>query len=304
MSKLYSVFLKQIFLPVADILMKTNITRSYRYIKQMQKFSPDEIEKWQNDRLRQLLQHAYIHTKYYNRLLTKEGLLPEDIKSFSELGKIPVLTKEIIRENMHDIIADNIHSIPHKKSATGGSCGDPLIYYHDYSSWSMSNANYILNWEKVGYNYGDLYIALGSSSLYVNKRASLKHQIYYRLKSKIGLNGVNMSDLVCKDYITLIRKKKIQFIYGYASAIYLLAKYALQHNEMIKIRACFPTSEVLTDRFRQTIKEAFQCEILDCYSANDGGINAYAKEGGGFTLDIIVWCVSKIRIKMVLVLHY
>ena len=142
----------------------------------------------------------------------------------------------------------------------------------------MSNANTIINWEKVGYNYGDQYIALGSSSLFVNKKPSLKHQIYYRLKNKIGLNGINMSDGVCKDYIALIRKKKIRFIYGYASSIYLLAKYARAYNQELKIHACYPTSEVLTDRFRKTIQEAFKCEIMDCYGAHDGGITAFATE--------------------------
>jgi phenylacetate-CoA ligase len=91
-----------------------------------------------------------------------------------------------------------------------------------------------------------------------------------------------MSDEVCKDYINLIKKKKIRFIYGYASSIYLLAKYALVHNEKISLSACFTTSELLQDHFRSTIKNAFLCEILDCYGANDGGINAFARSEGFF----------------------
>lgn len=262
--------------------MKTSIAKSYRQLKRMRRFSQDEIIQWQNKRLRQLLEHAYNNTKFYNRLLKQNNILPKDVKSFTDLYRIPVLTKEIIRENFNDIIANNINSIPHIKSATGGSSGDPLIYYQDNRSWSMCNANNILNWEKFGYNYGNQYIALGSSSLFVNKNTSLKHKIYYRLKNKIGLNGINMSDEVCKDYIMLIRKKGINFIYGYASSIYLLAKYALAHDEASKIRACFSTSEVLTNQYRETIQEAFQCKILDCYGANDGGITAYAHEKGFF----------------------
>ena len=85
-----------------------------------------------------------------------------------------------------------------------------------------------------------------------------------------------MSDDVCNDYISLIRKNKVRFIYGYASSIYLLAKYTLKYKQDLKIHACFPTSEVLTDQFRKTIKEAFGCRILDCYGANDGGITAFS----------------------------
>ncbi|MFZ4522766.1 MAG: hypothetical protein ACOYNC_13740 [Bacteroidales bacterium] len=282
MSKLKSILLKKALLPIADIAMKTCIVNSYRQLQRMRSYSMDEIDQWQNEQLIKLVHHAYNHTKYYNRLFTQKGLLPEDIKSISDLEKLPILTKDIIRENFNDIIADNINSIPSIKSATGGSTGNPLIYYQDNRSWSMCNANNILNWEKVGYKYGDPYVALGSSSLFVNKSSSLKHRIYYQLKSKIGLNGVNMSDEICSEYIALIRNKKINYIYGYASAIYLLANYSLVQNELLKIRACFPTSEVLTDHFRNTIQQAFQCKVLDCYGANDGGITSYAHEKGFF----------------------
>jgi phenylacetate-CoA ligase len=282
MTKIYSRIIKSIVLPVADRAMNTNIASSYRQIKEIWGFSVEERQEWQNSRLGLLIAYAYNNTKYYNRLFKQLGLLPELITSIEDLAKLPVLTKEIIRNNINDILPENITSIPHKKSATGGSSGDPMIYYQDHRSWSMCNANSIINWERVGYNYGDPYIALGSTSLYVNKETSLKHKLYYSLKKKIGLNGINMSDAVCQEYINLIRKKKIRFIYGYASSIYLLAKYTLYHNVKINISACFTTSEVLQDHFRSTIKDAFLCEIVDCYGANDGGISAFSEKQGFF----------------------
>lgn len=282
MGKTYSNLLKTIVLPLADKTMKTNIASSYRKIKQMQHYSSDEICEWQNMHLRLLIEHAYKHSMYYNILFKNVGLLPGDIRSISDLEKLPILTKEIIRENFYDIVPDNIKSIPHKKSSTGGSSGDPLKYYLDHRSWSIAIANTIINWEKTGYNYGDRYIALGSSSLFVNEKLSLKHQIYYRLKNKIGLNGINMSDEVCKDYISIIKKNKIRFVYGYASSLSLLANFAQVHNQDLKILACFPSSEVLTDQFRKTIQDAFKCEIMNSYGANDGGITAFARDKEGF----------------------
>jgi phenylacetate-CoA ligase len=63
---------------------------------------------------------------------------------------------------------------------------------------------------------------------------------------------------------------------------FLLAKYVLKHSEKMDIRGCFPTSEVLTDQFRQTIQKAFQCNIVDCYGAHDGGVTAFAHQKGYF----------------------
>jgi phenylacetate-CoA ligase len=279
---IYSALLKTIVLPVADKVMKTQIASSYKKIKQMQGYSSDEIQHWQSKRLFKLLEHAYKHTKYYSRLFDNIGMLPNDFKSIEDLKYFPILSKEMIRENFNDLICDNIDSFPYIETATGGSSGDPLIFFLDHLSWSMTNANNIINWENLGYKYGDRYISLGSSTLLVDSKKTIKHQIYYRLKNKIGLNGVNMSDQVCKNYIALIKKRRIHYVYGYASSIYLLAKYALINNEHLEIHACFPTSEVLTDQFRKTIQKSFKCEILNCYGANDGGISAFSQRSRFF----------------------
>jgi phenylacetate-coenzyme A ligase PaaK-like adenylate-forming protein len=279
---MYSNILKYAILPIADISMNTSISSSYRRIKNLEKYSPRAITEWQNEQLRRLLHHAFDHTSYYREVFLNAGLRPDDVRSINDLNKLPVLTKQDIRGKFKDMVASNITSIPHQKSSTGGSTGDPLVYLLDHGSWSFTTANTIVNWERIGYRYGDLFIALGSTSLYVNKSPSIKHKIYYRLKNKIGLNGINMSDEVCRDYIKLIKEKRIRFIYGYASSIYLLAKYAKEHNQKLDLCACFPTSEVLRDTFRDTIQESFGCEIIDSYGANDGGVSAFAHKKGFF----------------------
>ena len=280
--KQYSNLLKILILPLSDKAMKTDIMHYYKEIKKMQNWSPEEIENWQNEKLQKLVQQAYENTEYYQELFDNNNIDYREIKSRSDLKRIPVLTKEKIRENFNKLIPQNIDNINYKKSATGGSTGDPMKFLLDKRSWSFSNANNIINWEKTNYNYGDKFIALGSTSLFVNKSKSLKHLIYYKLKNKIGLNGINMSEEVCKNYIEFIKKEKVKYIYGYASAIYLLAKYVSENNIILNISACFPTSEILTNLYRDTIVEAFNCKIVNCYGAHDGGITAFEHEKGYF----------------------
>jgi phenylacetate-CoA ligase len=280
MGKLYSSILKHAIIPVSDLVMGTSITSSARLLTRLKSFTPEEVRDWQLKRLSELLKHAYDNTFWYRQVFKDSGITPGDIRSLEDLVKLPVLSKEQVREKNKELIPINISSFRYKNSATGGSTGDPLKYLLDYRSWSMVNANSILNWERTGYHYGDKYIALGSSYLYVEKQRSLAHSIYYRLKSKTGLNGINMSDETCERYVSLIRERRIHYIYGYASSIYLLAKYVLEKGYNTDIRACFPTSEVLTERYRDTIARAFRCKILDCYGANDGAVTAFAHQEG------------------------
>ena len=284
MSRIYSYLLKYAIMPIADKVMHTNLMHYYKKIKEMQNWSSEEIDNWQDNKLQNLVQHAYRNTEYYQELFDKNNIDYREIKSRSDLDRIPILTKKKIRDNFNKLIPQNINNINYKKSSTGGSTGNPLIFYQDNNSWSFNSANSITNWERTGYRYGNKFVALGSTSLFVSKKTSLRHKIYYKLKNKIGLNGVNMSDEVCKKYIDFIKRNKIRFVYGYASSIYLLAKYVIKTNLKIDIKACFTTSEVLQDHFKGSISKAFNCDIMNCYGANDGGISAFSLNGSSFNV--------------------
>jgi len=268
--------IKYLIIPLADKIMHTSIKKSYNQIFSMQKWNSSEINEWQNYRLRELIDYAYKNTEYYKKLLDSIGLIPSDIKTADDLKYIPVLTKSVLRDNFSKFISKELNFIPHIKSHTGGSTGNPSSYYQSNESWSFVSANTWYNWGKMGYRYSDPYLALGSSSLYVEHKSSIKHIIYYKLKGKIAVNGINMSDDTCNSYINLIKKKHIHFLYGYASSLYLLAKFVIKNNIYLEIKCCFPTSEVLTDKYRNTIQEAFHCDIMDCYGANDGGVSAFS----------------------------
>jgi phenylacetate-CoA ligase len=278
MNKIYVKLLKSVMLPFADRVMSTKIMHYYHQIHRMRLWSNIEVENWQNKNLKRLINHAYNNTKYYRQLFDEKSLRPDDVNSIKDLDKIPILTKKDIIANFDNLIPNNISKIKYKSKATGGSSGDPLNYLLDNNSWSFTNANNIINWERTSYLYGNKYLALGSYSINVGKKTSFKHKFYYFLKSKIGVSGINMSDEVCKLYLNKINKENIKYIYGYASAIYMLAKYSLENKIPVSVNACFPTSEVLTSLYRTTIIEAFNCWVVNCYGANDGGITAYEHE--------------------------
>jgi len=272
---MYSLMLKKVIMPLADKVMNTKIMHYYDKIIKMQKLSESEINEWQNKNLKKLILHSFNNTEYYNTLFKENNLTPSDINSVDDLHKIPVLTKENIRNNFKKMMPNNLNKILHKTSSTGGSSGDPLQFLIDIDSWSYIVANTIIYWEKTGYEYGDKHLAIGSTSLFVDDKESLKHRLYYKMKNKIGVNGVNMSNEVMKSYIELIKNKKIKYLYGYASGIFLLAKFVLKNNYSLNIRAVFPTSEILTDFYREIIEKAFNCTIMDEYGAHDGGIIAF-----------------------------
>ena len=77
------------------------------------------------------------------------GIKPEDIKSKADLGKIPVLTRELIIENYDKIVSRKINEIPHRWQEYRRYNWHSNAYLLDNRSWSFSNADYVVNWKRT-----------------------------------------------------------------------------------------------------------------------------------------------------------
>lgn len=264
-------------MPLVDLKFHTQFTSWYHRICDMQGWTPEKILQWQTGEVKQLVNTAYNHSKYYRELFNSIKLKPEDIRKIEDLTQIPPLTKEIIRERFDDIFLDSQINYYYNRSSTGGSTGNPTKYIKDNNSWGFDNAFNLIMWQRTGYHYGDKFLALGSASIFPINKRSMLHELYYSMKRKMPFNAMNLSEEKLAECLKLITSENIHYIYGYASSIFLLAKYIIDNElqEKLFIRACFPTSEILTDTYREVIVKAFNCHIIDSYGANDGGIVAH-----------------------------
>ena len=282
MSKIKEKILLNVIFPITDNVMGMYISRWYKQICKMQSWSEDDVLNWQNSKLQKLVLHAYEHTRYYKRIFDELNLKPSDIKSVEDLKQLPIVTREIIRNNYDDFIPDNLSTIKHRKASTGGTTGVPMKYYCDENTWGYVTAAKIFAWQQVGYHYGDKFVALGSASLFA-KKPSLLRRIYDGLRNEIALNSVNLNDELCQKYIDFIKKEKIRYIYGYAGSIYILTKYVAKHNiDLTQVDAVFTTSEHLTDDYRELIEKTYKCHVMDCYGAKDAGMSAYEIKRGKY----------------------
>ena len=273
-----------VILPLAERVQGTCATKWYKQINKMSTWSSDEIKKWQETELQKFIKHAYNHTVYYKRTFDELGIDPSEIKTPEDLKKIPVITKDIIRSHYYELIPDDLHKFKHRISVTGGTTGKPMRYLCDENTWGYVTAAKIYYWKKTGYKYGDPFAALGSASI-LSLKPSFKRMIYDKIRNEIGINSMGIDNNICENYINVIRKKHIHYIYGYASSIYVFAKYIIDSNiEINKIKAVFTTSENLTEHYREVIEKAFNCIVMDCYGAKDAGITAYEAFRGQYNV--------------------
>lgn len=84
-----------------------------------------DLIRYQNERLRKIVSHAFNTVPYYNKLFESVRLHPDDVQTISDLSKIPKLSKIQIAKNTNDFFSTE----PGDKVVflnTSGSSGTPL----------------------------------------------------------------------------------------------------------------------------------------------------------------------------------
>ena len=268
----------QIRLHLVDWFRGTDAVGQYEAYCKSQWLPRELILSLQWKKLTQLLQHAYTNVVFYRNLFDSLRIKPEDIRSWTDLNRIPVLTKEIIRANTHDLLARNADTFkPHRKS-TGGSTGTPLVFYIDKLARSSQWACMYRQWNTGGWRPGDKLIYFGGSSIYPSSHA-LGRWVYAHLNNWLLFSSFAINDDNMRQWVRKIRSSNVRYMHAYASSAYLLAQFVGANGiPGISFDAVFTSAEPLHERYRETISRVFSCPVFDLYGANDGGGFAFECE--------------------------
>ncbi|MFC1846942.1 phenylacetate--CoA ligase family protein [Chloroflexota bacterium] len=239
---------------------------NYAFLQESQWWSRDKLEEYQMQQLTKLLNHAYENVPYYRHIFTERGLKPKDIQDFNDLSKLPYLTKEIIRENIQDLIAQNYPKSKLQYSTTGGSTGFPLGLYREKGVSNIQERAFMLSLcNRVGYKIGDRSVLLKSNV--VHSASKGKHWEYDPVNKDLVLSSYHMTDGTLQSYLDKIREFKPAFIRAYPSTITVLARFMKENDikSFPTVKAILCSSENLYQWQRDLLAQVFQCRVYSWY---------------------------------------
>ena len=250
-----------------------------KHLKRTQWLSGEELSNLQSNKLKALIRHCYDNVPYYSRLLKTLGLTPDDFQSKEDLVKLPLLTKQIVRDHYDELIATNIPSSRILDHSTGGSTGTPMRFKEDIQSWNCLRALTFRGWSWAGFEVGERLFTLAGNSLVKKNtdwKAQITHFLYDRvLMRNLKCNCTDMSPSALQAHYKKLMRFKPSAIRGYASSIYFLAKHIEQNKLPIcPLKAVFTTGEKLQPAYREKIQQVFNVPVYDGYGAADGGVSA------------------------------
>lgn len=264
-----------------------NFYSSYKRVYQSQ-WKPYQDQKAdQEKQLRHMISFAYKEVPYYHKLFNKLKLEPSDIRTIEDLEKLPILTKDIIKENREDLKPANLNIMKYSIEPTGGSTGTPFLFRMLRYDRFLSGAMLYRGWGYGGYELGDKMVFLAGSALGVGVNSVIVKKAHEISRNIRKLSSFDMSTEDMQEYTKIVNSFKPKFIRGYASSINFFANFINENNiEITAPQAVFTTAEKLIPHMRKNIKEAFGCEVYDNYGLNDGGVGAYeCPEHNGLHID-------------------
>jgi len=246
-------------------IIKPKALSAFRAALHNQYLSRDELENLNWVQTRRLVEYAYSKTVFYKNRFDTIGLHPEDIKHPEDFSKVPVLTRDDLKNNFNEIISIDARNRDLRVSTTGGSTGEPVKVYHQKNVVRAAMGWRMLSW--WGLKPGDDF-----ASIYRDIRTDWKSYIVNALTwwptRKILLNAAQMDNSQIVSFLKQYSRIAPKLIHGYVGAADNLASYILDNKITVPSpRAIWVTSAPLSKVQEHRISKAFGAPVYDQYGS-------------------------------------
>lgn len=291
MSNFYTRIASGLLFPLHEKLKGHDSVALRQRLEDSQWWPSSRIEQLRVDRLRAFLQQIGVRVPYYRDLFAHEGFDPAGIDSLAALQRLPFLTKSVIRANVEQLKAEG-HG-PLSRYNTGGSSGEPLIFYIGKSRKSHDVA---AKWRATrwwGVDIGDPELVVWGSPVELGAQDRIRQLRDALMRSHL-LPAFEMSPANLDRFVDTIRRIRPAMLFGYPSSLSLIAERARKKGiamNTLGIKVAFVTSEKLYDEQRRIISETYGCPVANGYGARDAGFIAHECPSGSLHIsaeDIIV----------------
>ncbi|HEX8606830.1 MAG TPA: AMP-binding protein [Pseudoduganella sp.] len=288
----YTALVTNLIFPLHERVKQHRSVAVRKQLEQSQYWPEERLRELQLQRLRRLLVRAGTTVPYFRDLFAQLGFDPvRDLRSLDDLSRLPMMDKAVIRNNVDRLKAEDAVGLA--RFNTGGSSGEPLIFYigkervsHDVAAkWRATR------WWNV--DIGDPEIVVWGSPIELGAQDRVRALRDLLLRTHL-LPAFEMSAAKLDGFVARIRAHKPRMLFGYPSALSHIARHARdkgQRMDDLGIRVAFVTSERLYDEQRTQISDTFGCPVANGYGGRDAGFIAHQCPEGGMHItaeDIVV----------------
>ena len=292
---MYTRLVSGLVFPLQERLKRHSTVAVRRSLEASQWWAPEQLQALQVQRLRQLLVEAGTAVPYYRALFLRLGFDPRAVRSADDLRALPLLDKATIRAQTDALKHPQAQGLA--RFNTGGSSGEPLIFYigRDRVSHDVAAKWRATRW--WGVDIGDPEIVVWGSPIELGSQDRVR-LLRDRLMRTQLLPAFEMTETKLDAMVASIRRARPRMLFGYPSALSHIARHAEKRGQRmddLDVRVTFVTSERLYEDQRADITRVFGCPVANGYGGRDAGFIAHECPSGGMHLtaeDVVVELVD------------
>jgi phenylacetate-CoA ligase len=262
--------LKGIVLPAWQYFKHQNSLHLLEYLEKTQWLSHGELLDLQWRRAGDLLRHAYDHVPYYTEVMRTAGVDPATLIRERSLETLPVLDRSTISRQLGRFRATNFAAERFVPNGTGGSTGEPLLFYDDREHEGWSEAAVYRSHRWFGIEVGDRCAYLWGANFDLTKFQGFSGRVKSRLLNLLMLPAWQLSDQTASAFWKQLAGFKPRLLVAYAGALHNWARLIGNDREPIPgLSAIIVSAEMLYEETRQVIENCFKVPVYNRYGGRD-----------------------------------
>ena len=209
--------------PVHERLKKHSTVAVRKQMEQNQWRSAEAIKAQQLQSLKAFLSDIGQSVPYYQKLFAELGFEPDGMTDIADLQRLPLTGKPEIRAHTEALKAQDAVGLA--RFNTGGSSGEPLIFYIGAKRVSHDVA---AKWRATrwwGVDIGDPEIVVWGSPIELGAQDRVRQVRDKMLRTQL-LPAFEMSAEKLDDFVATIQSVRPKMLFGYPSALAHIAEHA------------------------------------------------------------------------------
>jgi phenylacetate-CoA ligase len=246
------------------------------WLQKTERWTASEIDAYQNDQLRKIIKHAYKHVPYYREIMTSLKLTPADIVKVEDLHKLPILTKEDVRNNYHKLLADDANKTNLIKQHTSGTTGSSLHFYSTKAARGFQWAVWWRHRNRFGIDMNCWHVDFWAQLVVPPEQTKPPYWRWCSPLHKVMINMQHMTPEKIDDIIGFLNEHEFTYYTGFPSIIHDLVSTAMAKGLKLTSppRMIITGSEYVWDFQRRDFEKFTGAVITDQYGFTEGCGNA------------------------------